>query len=175
MSAGALYPQILFFRSTSTVPQSAACRQREVCVGCTFHNHHIPSACIPLHLSVPAALLVFLMFQNTCSHTYIYIYKYKLYPFLTFYTNANMLFVHLKSVRMLQAPFLSLCLGLTRVVLGWLLGHCLTASTVSHATAPVPAGLPGPASPEDRGRRAKPKATSLLSKQTWSSSNSRLS
>lgn len=53
---------------------------------------------------------------------------------------------------------LSLCpveapaLGLTTVVLGWLLGHCLSAGTVSHATAPVPAGLPAPASPEAHGR-----------------------
>lgn len=52
---------------------------------------------------------------------------------------------------------------LTRVVLDWLLGHCLTASTLSHDTVPFPTGLPGPASPEAQGSQANPEAASLLS------------
>lgn len=39
------------------------------------------------------------------------------------------------------------CVQLTRVALLWLLGHCLAAGIVSHSTAPVPSGLPGPPSP----------------------------
>lgn len=41
-------------------------------------------------------------------------------------------------------------------MLAWLLSLSLSASTVSHAPAPVPAGLPGPASPEaPAGKRKK--------------------
>lgn len=60
------------------------------------------------------------------------------------------------------------CVSLTLAALLWLLGHCLAAGIVSHATAPVPSGPPGPPSPEAPGSRAKPKATSVSFQQTWS-------
>lgn len=62
------------------------------------------------------------------------------------------------------APLLSAVLQLTGGGSGWLLGHGLAASTVSHATTPVPAGLPGAASLEARGGRGRPYSEPLLSK-----------
>lgn len=52
---------------------------------------------------------------------------------------------------------------LTRVVLDWLLGHCLTASTLSHDTVPFPTGLPG----LSRGPRQPSKSWSRLT-PLWS-------
>lgn len=99
MSVGALY-QILLFRKASRGTWSAACRQREVCVGCTFHNHHIPSACILLHLSVPAAFHFFPGFKTPAL-----IYSI----LLTFYINAYLkarLFPHVKmSQKCSEQPF----------------------------------------------------------------------
>lgn len=63
------------------------CRHRVVCVGCAFHNHHIPSACILLHLSVPADLPLFLWFQNTCSYRFKYVLYSPCWLFLHKLTN----------------------------------------------------------------------------------------
>lgn len=122
-----------------------------------------------LHSSSPVCtcrLLVSLLFQNTCLYL-----MYLLVGFLHICKQACALFLETFTATIYRWAS---DLWLTRVMLGWLLGHCLTASTVSHATAPVPPGLPGPASPEARARREKPKATSLFSDQTWNSCNSRL-
>lgn len=127
---------------------------------CGLHVSQSPHS-ICMHTSTPVCaccLFISLCFEDTCLCI--------LYP--TWYPLAARFVPQLKLVKdmfMTAVKCWASGLGLTRVVLGLLLGHSFAASTVSHAMASVPPGLPGAASPEARGSRSKPKATSLSSKQ----------
>lgn len=124
-------------------------------MGCIFHNHCIPSTRILLHLPVPAAF----QFQNTCSEDSVF------FCWLQHKCKRTRQVVSQSYLALFKEFFVAtgaFGIQLTRVVLDLLLGHCLTASTLSHDTVPFPTGLPGPASPEAQGSRANPEAASLL-------------
>lgn len=136
-------------------------------MGCIFHNHRIPSTRILLHLPVPAAF----QFQNTCSEDSIFFCWFQHKCKHTEQMVSQCYQGLFKEFFVATGGF---GIELTRVVLDWLLGHCLTASALSHDTVSFPTGLPGPASPEAQGSRANPEAASLLSGYTWNFFTSRL-
>lgn len=116
---------------------------REACVGCAFHNRHIPSSfLLTCRCLLPSAPLP----VSTCSYS----------PLAPPSGSAPTLPEGLKQ------PAPAPPVQLTSVVPLRLPGHWLAAGIVSHARAPVPSALPGPPSPEAPGSRAKPKAASVF-------------
>lgn len=154
VSAGASHPGALLLRDLSTERWRSA--HREACVGCVFHNRHIPSSfLLTCRCLLPSAPLP----VSTCSHS----------PLAPPSGSAP------TPPEGLKQPTPAPPVQLTSVVLLRLPGHWLAAGIVSHARAPVPSALPGPPSPEAPGSRAKPKAASVFFPQTWSACGSRAS